>query len=269
MNTAKYLVKPNSKIKLADFNPNDTSEFPGDKNEAKEKLTEYIEQLAKYQEVLYAEDKHKLLIVLQAMDTGGKDGVIRNIFQGVNPQGVRVVSFKTPSKEELSRDYLWRIHKEVPPKGSITIFNRSHYEDVLVVRVHNLVDKDIWSKRYRHITEFERMLADEGTHILKFYLNIDIDEQKERLKARLDDSSKHWKFNVGDLEERKKWPDYMEAYEEMLEQTSKEYAPWYVVPSNKKWYRNIVIAKAIIEKLSTLGMKYPVESYDPAKIIIP
>ncbi len=211
--------------------------------------------------MLYAENKHKVLIVLQAMDTGGKDGTIRRVFEGVNPQGVKVASFKVPTAEELAHDFLWRIHKQTPANGEIVIFNRSHYEDVLVVRVHEYVTKKIWSKRYEQINAFEKTLVENGTTILKFFLHISKDEQKERLQARLDDPTKHWKFNIGDLDERKLWDDYQAAYEDVLNKTSTAEAPWYVVPANRKWYRDLVISTVLVEKLQGLKMKYP-ESKD-------
>jgi PPK2 family polyphosphate:nucleotide phosphotransferase len=198
-----------------------------------------------------------VLVVLQALDTGGKDGVIRRVFDGVNPQGVRVASFKVPTEEELDHDYLWRVHKAVPGRGEMVIFNRSHYEDVLVVRVHNIVPPEVWKKRYEQINAFERHLAENGTTILKFYLHIDPEEQKERLQARLDDPTKRWKFRLGDLEERKLWNDYTEAYEEALSKTSTEHAPWYIVPANRKWYRDLVISSVLVETLKNLDMTYP------------
>ena len=197
------------------------------------------------------------MVVLQAMDTGGKDGVIRHVFDGVNPQGVKVASFKKPTPIELSHDYLWRVHQNTPGKGEIVIFNRSHYEDVLVVRVHNLVPPEVWQKRYDHINAFERMLTDEGTKIVKFFLHISKDEQKERLQARLDTPDKQWKFAIGDLKERALWGDYTQAYEVALSKTSTEWAPWYVVPANRKWYRNLVIGTVMVQTLQGFGMQYP------------
>jgi PPK2 family polyphosphate:nucleotide phosphotransferase len=220
-------------------------------------LKELNGELQTLQELLYAENKHKVLVVLQAMDTGGKDGTIRRVFDGVNPQGVKVASFKVPTPEELAHDFLWRVHKLVPGRGEMVIFNRSHYEDVLVVRVHGLVPEPVWKRRYDQINDFERMLAETGTAILKFFLYIDLDEQKERLQARLDDPTKHWKFNVGDLAERKLWNEYIKAYEDVLERTSTEYAPWYVVPANRKWYRDLVISTVLVETLKGLKMEYP------------
>lgn len=258
----KYRVPSKGGIKLSDYDPNDASNFKGGKKDGNKELLKYNEELELLQEKLYAEGKHKLLIIFQAMDSGGKDGTIRKVFEGVNPQGVKVASFKTPTPLELSHDYLWRVHQKTPCKGEIVIFNRSHYEDVLVVRVHNMVPKDIWSKRYRHINEFERLLAEEGTTILKFYLHIDLQEQAERFLARVEDPTKHWKFNPGDLEERKYWDDYQKAYEDVLNQTSTDWAPWFIVPANKKWYRNLVISEAIIDTLKKLDMQYPSEVPD-------
>ncbi len=209
------------------------------------------------QGLLYAEHKHKVLIVLQAMDTGGKDGTIQHIFDGVNPQGVRVAKFDVPTQEELDHDYLWRVHKVMPANGEIVIFNRSHYEDVLAVRVHNLVPPKVWKKRFGQINHFEHILADNGTTILKFFLHIDKDEQKKRLQARLDDPTKHWKFRLGDLAERKLWSDYMQAYEDVLSKTSTKYAPWFIVPSNRKWVRDLVISSVLVDTLKNLKMKFP------------
>jgi PPK2 family polyphosphate:nucleotide phosphotransferase len=242
--------------------------FQISKKEGKKKLHQLNQELEELQELLYAEGKHKLLIVLQAMDTGGKDGTIRHVFEGVNPQGVKVAGFKVPTRVELAHDYLWRVHKHTPGKGEIVIFNRSHYEDVLVVRVHNLVPEQVWSQRYEHIQAFEKTLADEGTTILKFYLQIDKDEQKERLQARLDEPHKNWKFSSGDLDERKLWDQYQTAFEAALAKTSTETAPWYVIPANRKWYRNLVISTIIIEKLKSLNMSYPPAEEDLDHIVI-
>ncbi|MGL4648027.1 MAG: polyphosphate kinase 2 family protein [Caldilineaceae bacterium] len=258
VDVAKYQVRPDSKVKLADWDPNDKSLFDGiDKQSAAVLLDAMNDRLEELQELLFAEGKHKVLIVLQAMDTGGKDGTIRAVFEGVNPTGVRVASFKAPTGVELAHDYLWRIHQQVPAKGEMVIFNRSHYEDVLVVRVEGFAPEPVWKRRFGHINDFERMLVDEGTTILKFYLHIDLEEQKERLQARLDDPSKHWKFAIGDLETRKKWPLYMEAFEEVFSKTSSKDAPWMIVPANRKWYRNLVICKAILDALEGLHMSFP------------
>ena len=242
--------------------------FPMGKKVGKEHLQQLNSELETLQELLFAEGKHKILIVLQAMDTGGKDGTIRHVFEGVNPQGVKVASFKAPTRQELAHDYLWRVHKHTPGKGEIVIFNRSHYEDVLVVRVHDLVPETVWSKRYEHISAFEKTLTDEGTTILKFYLHIDKDEQKERLQARLDEPHKNWKFSLGDLEERKLWDQYTDAFEDALEKTSTESSPWYVIPANRKWYRNLVISSIIIEKLKSLNMSYPDPEDDLSGVVI-
>jgi PPK2 family polyphosphate:nucleotide phosphotransferase len=258
----KYRVKPDSRVKLSEFDPANTSEYQGGKKDAKKDLLELNEELEALQEMLYAQHKHKVLIVLQGMDTSGKDGTIRHVFEGVNPQGVKVAGFKAPTPIELDHDYLWRVHARTPARGEIVIFNRSHYEDVLVVRVHNLVPEDVWSKRYEQIKVFEQMLAEEGTTILKFFLHISPDEQKERLLARLQDSSKHWKYNPGDLKERQLWGDYTKAYEDVLSKTSTEHAPWYVIPADKKWYRNWVIASTLVETLKGLKMEYPQPDYD-------
>ena len=264
----RYRVKLGSRVDLRERDPGDESAFAGNKKAGRKRLLELNDVLEELQEMLYAEHEQKVLIVLQAMDTGGKDGTIRQVFEGVNPQGVRVASFKAPTSEELAHDYLWRVHKQTPGKGEIVIFNRSHYEDVLVVRVHNLVPEAVWSKRYDHINAFERTLADEGTTLLKFFLHIGLDEQKERFQARLAEPHKHWKFNPGDLEERKLWGDYMAAYEEAIGRTSTEWSPWYIVPANRKWYRNLVVATVITETLKGLDIQYPEPGYDLGEIQI-
>ena len=253
----RYKIKPDQKINLDDWDPDETRAYDGDKDGGEDRLDELTARLEELQEVLFAENKHKLLVVLQAMDTGGKDGTIRHVFEGVNPQGVRVAGFKVPTPEEMAHDYLWRIHKRTPARGEIVIFNRSHYEDVLVVRVHNLVPEEVWSQRYDQINAFERLLVEEGTTILKFYLHINKKEQKERLQARLDEPDKRWKFSLGDLKERALWPEYQKAYEAVLNKTSTEWAPWYIVPANKKWYRNLVIASVLVDTLKGFKMSYP------------
>jgi PPK2 family polyphosphate:nucleotide phosphotransferase len=253
----QYRVRPGKKVDLDEWDPRETNAYDGGKEEAAGELARLNEQLETLQELLYAEHRHKVLVVLQGMDTSGKDGAIRHVFEGVNPQGVRVASFKVPTPVELDHDYLWRVHPQVPGRGEMVIFNRSHYEDVLVVRVHNLVGEETWSRRYAQINEFERMMAEEGTTILKFFLLISKDEQKERLQARLDDPNKHWKFSLGDLKERKLWPDYQKAYQDALSKTSTEWAPWYIVPSDRKWYRNLVIASVIVDCLQKLEMSFP------------
>ncbi len=253
----RYRVEPGKKINLSKIDPNDDKAFKGDKEKGLKALSKLNAELQALQELLYAEQKHKVLIVLQAMDTGGKDGAIRRVFDGVNPQGVKVASFKVPTAEELTHDFLWRVHKVTPGAGEMVIFNRSHYEDVLVVRVHGYAPEEVWKKRYDQINDFERLLAESGTTILKFFLHIDLDEQKERLQARLDDPTKTWKFRLGDLEERKLWGQYMQAYEDALNKTSTEYAPWYVIPANRKWYRDLVISTILVDTLKGLKMEFP------------
>ena len=262
MNSAKYRIKPGSSVNLNDWDPEDTSGYKPGKKDAEKELVRLRERLDQLQGLLYAEHKHKLLIVLQGMDTSGKDGTIRHVFQGVNPQGVSVVRFQQPARVELDHDYLWRVHPHAPGNGEMTIFNRSHYEDVLVVRVHDLVPRDVWKRRYQQICDFERMLVEEGTTILKFFLHISREEQKERLLARLKDPDKRWKFDLTDVKERKLWPSYTKAYEAALEKTSTDWAPWYVVPANHKWYRNLVVSTTIVQTLEGLKMKYPKASID-------
>lgn len=257
MNFDRYRVKPGSRVRLDKWDANEHALFKGSKDDCLPHVDKLVDELETLQELLYAESKHKLLVVLQGMDTAGKDGTIRLVFDGVNPSGVKVASFKKPTEEELSRDFLWRVHQKVPRNGEIVIFNRSHYEDVLVVRVHNLVPKAVWSKRYDQIVEFEKLLADSGTTILKFFLHIDRKEQKERLEARLAEPDKHWKFSMQDVAERAHWDDYQKAYEAALSKTSSDHAPWYVIPANRKWYRNFVIASIVVDTLKGLKMRYP------------
>ncbi len=251
-----YLAKPGKKVDLSKMDTADKGDFK-DKQEAAHPIQKNLEKLRELQDVLYASASRALLVVFQAMDAGGKDGCIRHVFSGVNPQGCQVTSFKAPSENELAHDYLWRIHTAAPRRGMIGIFNRSHYESVLVERVKDLVPKKVWSKRYDHINAFERLLADEGTIILKFYLHISGKEQKQRLQARLDDPSKNWKFDEKDLQERKHWDAYTEAYEDALEKCSTPDAPWFIVPSDHKWFRNWVISDTIVRTLEKLRMKYP------------
>ncbi|MGA9597300.1 MAG: polyphosphate kinase 2 family protein [Acidimicrobiia bacterium] len=265
----RYRVTPGRVVDLTSWDPADRSGFDGNKQAGQKYLAELRTRLAGLQRLLWAEDRHKILIVLQAMDTGGKDGTIRKVFTGVNPQGINVQSFKTPSPEELSHDYLWRVHQHAPASGSLTIFNRSHYEDVLIVRVLGLVPEQRWQRRYDHINNFEKLLTDEGTTILKFFLHISPDEQAERLQARLDDPTKNWKFNKADLDQRKLWPRYVAAYQDVLHRTSTERAPWYVVPADRKWYRNIVVAETIVAALEGLDMSWPVADDDLDDVVIP
>jgi PPK2 family polyphosphate:nucleotide phosphotransferase len=268
MDTERYRVKPGHKVDLRQWPPDDLSGWPGGKDGAEDMIKDLTARLEALQELLYAEGKHKVLIVLQAMDTGGKDGVIRHVFEGVNPQGVKVAAFKVPTPLELAHDYLWRVHQVVPGKGEIVIFNRSHYEDVLVVRVHSLVPPNVWKRRYAQINEFERMLAEEGTTILKFFLHISKDEQKQRLQDRLGTPTKQWKFRLSDLKERQLWGDYMAAYEDALSKTSTEWAPWYVIPADRKWYRNLVVGQIVVQTLEDLKMSYPSPEDDLTGVVI-
>ena len=267
-----YKVEGQAKVKLSKFDPNDTGPFSADdagKEKAKALLKKQKDELADLQNVLYADGSRSLLVVLQALDAGGKDGTIRKVTSGINPQGVRVSSFKAPTPEELDHDFLWRIHKVAPRKGMIGIFNRSHYEDVLVVRVRDLVPKKVWSKRYEAINNFEQLLTNAGTSIIKIYLHISKDEQRERFQARLDNPDKNWKFNPGDLEDRKLWSDYQKAFEDVFNKCSTKTAPWYIVPANHKWYRNVIVAQAMIDALKAMKLSYPTIEYDPSEVTIP
>jgi len=257
---AEKIIVPiiaDAKTKLAAIKTDATCDFAGDKAEAVTVLAGLNAQLAALQNVLYAEGKQRVLVVLQAMDTGGKDGAIRKVFTGVNPQGVHVVSFKAPSAVELAHEYLWRVHPHVPSKGMIHIFNRSHYEDVLITRVHGMVNDATAKQRFRQINDFEAMLVEEGTTILKFFLHISKDEQKARLQTRLADPTKAWKFNMGDLDERKRWEDYQRVYQDALNATSTPHAPWYVVPADRKWVRDVYVGSVVVQALTALGMSYP------------
>jgi len=269
VHTERYRIVPGKKVRREDWNPDDTSGFDGGEDEANKVGAALDKTLDQLQEKLYAEHEHKVLIVLQAMDTGGKDGTIRHIFQGVNPSGVRVAHYRQPTPEELDHDFLWRTHQQVPGKGELTIFNRSHYEGVLVERVHELVTKEVWHARYRQINDFERLLGENGTVVLKFYLHISAEEQKKRIQERLDDPNKQWKFNSDDLAERKYWDEYMKAYEQAVEETSTDWAPWYVVPSNHKWFRDVVVSSVIVKALEELDMKYPRLAQDPKSLSFP
>jgi PPK2 family polyphosphate:nucleotide phosphotransferase len=251
-----HRIEPGSKVSLDEIDA-DATPLIDDKEEAKRRCAATQERLDDLQELLFAEHRHKVLVVLQGMDTSGKDGTVRHVMGGFNPAGVGVVSFKAPTPTELDHDFLWRVHAQVPGYGEIVVFNRSHYEDVLVVRVHGLVKETVWRKRYHQINEFERMLSENGTLILKFFLHISPEEQRRRLQSRIDDPKKRWKFQHGDIEERKLWKKYMRAYEDALEKTSTEWAPWYAVPSNAKWYRNYVVGEVIENALDDLDMKYP------------
>ena len=225
-------------------------------------------ELQDFQKVLYAQGKHKILVVMQAMDTGGKDGCIKHVFSQIDPQGIHVRSFKKPTEEELAYDFLWRVHAKVPPRGQLVIFNRSHYEDVIAVRVKKLFPDEVWKRRQRHILDFERMLAEEGTTIIKIFLHISKAEQKRRLEARLALPEKHWKFNPDDLADRARWDDFMDAYDDLIAKTSTEHAPWYVVPADRKWYRNLCVARIMVDTLKSLDLKLPKVDWEPGKIVI-
>ena len=262
-----HQLRPNQSFEISDLSTDGKPFFP-DRDAAEDAFKSARKELIELQRRLYADGKQNLLIVFQAMDAGGKDGTIRNVFKGVNPQGVVVSSFKVPSKEELSHDFLWRIHKKTPAKSMIGVFNRSHYEDVLVVRVHNYVSETVWRPRYEQINQFEKRLHDTGTRILKFYLHISKEEQKERFQDRLDVPEKNWKFSVDDLKKRTFWDIYMEAYQEMLQQCTTSYAPWYVIPANQKWYRNWAITNVIVNTLKEMNPQYPPPKDDIAGIVV-
>jgi PPK2 family polyphosphate:nucleotide phosphotransferase len=268
IHTEGYRVREGEKVNLAKRSPDDTSGFSGSEADALEESKRLSLKLEKLQEVLYAEHKQKVLIVLQAMDTGGKDGTIKKVFEGVNPQGVRVAHFRTPTPEESDHDFLWRVHQQAPGSGEMVIFNRSHYEGVLIERVHGLVPRRTWVRRYKEIEHFERLLHEDRTTIMKFFLHIDKEEQKKRLEERVADPSKQWKLSLSDLQERKYWTQYMKAYEEALARTSKDSSPWYVIPANKKWFRDVLVSSIIVQTLEKLGMSYPRPSVDPKSVTI-
>ncbi len=255
-----YQIKTGSKLILSRFDPDDTGKYKKtdqDKEKAQIVTTQLISKLSELQERLYANGNRALLIVLQGMDTSGKDGTIKNVMSSVNPQGCKVVTFKTPSAEELGHDFLWRVHQKAPAKGQIGIFNRSHYEDVLITRVHGLISDKVVKQRFNQIKEFEELLSESGTVILKFFLHISKDEQKERLEERIRNPEKRWKFNEGDLEERKLWENYMDAFETMMAATSTDQSPWHIVPANRKWYRNLIIAHYVVNALENMKLKTP------------
>jgi PPK2 family polyphosphate:nucleotide phosphotransferase len=264
---SELLVKPDNRFKLSKVDPDFDGGFQDDETVAA-LLAKNHQRLSQLQELLYAQDRHALLIVLQAMDAAGKDGTIRHVMSGINPLGCTVTSFKAPSAEERDHDFLWRVHQAVPARGEIGIFNRSHYEDVLVVRVHDFVPEAVWSKRYKQINQFERLLSRNDVTIVKFFLHISRDEQKQRLMDRLADPGKTWKFNPDDLKERPLWDKYMEAFQEALRRCSTVCAPWYAIPANKKWFRNLAISQILVETLQDLKMKYPKPAFDPKKIVI-
>ena len=244
-------------MRLDKIDTRSTDGGPGDRAATEAAIAGMHDDLSLLQERLYAEDERSLLIVLQALDAGGKDGTIKNVFRGLNPAGCKVVSFKVPSAEERSHDFLWRVHTKAPARGEVVVFNRSHYEDVLVVRVHDLVPESVWRPRFDLINAFEANLAAAGTRIVKLFLHISKEEQAERFQARLDDPSKRWKFRAGDLDERARWDDYIAAFEEAISRTSSEAAPWYVVPADRKWYRNWAVNRILVETLADMDPQYP------------
>ena len=266
MNLSKrFKVEPGSKVRLAQWDPEDTAGFP-DRQSVEDTVPKNLTRLSETQYILYAENKRSVLIVLQAMDAGGKDGTIRHVTGALNPQSCRVIPFKAPCEHELAHDFLWRIHREAPRKGEIRIFNRSQYEDVLIVRVHNLVHKSVWSKRYDQINTFEEILVHNNTHILKFYLHISKAEQLDRFRARLEDPTRQWKVDPADFQEREHWDEYMRAYEAVLSKCSTVHAPWFIIPANKKWFRNFAISQILVEQLSGLGMSFPRPAADLSAI---
>ena len=263
--TKEYRVKPGDKANLKDRDTKTKGPF-ADKDEAKAATAKLVEKIQELQYRMFVEDKQSMLIVLQAPDAAGKDGLIRKVLGKMNPQGCRTYPFKVPSKVELAHDFLWRIHKCTPEKGMVSIFNRSHYEDVLVVRVEDLVPKKVWGKRYELINAFEENLAHAGTRVLKFYLHISPEEQLERFKKRLDNPEKHWKLNPGDYTARDKWPDYRDAYEDVFIQCSTKHAPWFVIPADHKWYRDAAVASIVHDALKDMNPQMPEPDVDLAEI---
>lgn len=261
----KFIVEPGSKVKLdrIDAAYKDKHE---DQSFAQAEIETNTQKLRELQYLMYAEDKRSLLVILQAMDAGGKDGTINHVLGNMNPQGARVYGFKVPTVEEAAHDFLWRIHQAVPRRGQVAIFNRSHYEDVLISRVHNLVPKEVWSKRFDLINDFEKNLVDNGTHILKFYLHISEDEQLRRFKQRLDDPARHWKISESDYAEREYWNEYTKAFEDVLSQCSTKHAPWFIIPANHKWFRNLAVSQIVVETLEELKMAFPRPTVDIGEI---
>jgi len=266
MDLSKFLVQPNTKVKLSDFPSDYTCKYKN-KDEAQGKLIDNIAEMADLQDKLYADDRWALLLIFQALDAAGKDGAIKHVMSGLNPQGTMVYSFKQPSAEEIDHDYLWRINKSLPERGRIGIFNRSHYEDVLVVRVHNLIkslkmpksllNDNIWDVRHREIRDFEKYLSENGIVTVKFFLNLSKDEQKRRFLKRIEDPSKNWKFSASDLKERQYFKQYQKCYEEVISETSTKYSPWYIIPADKKWFARLVISEVIVSVLKSLNLSYP------------
>jgi PPK2 family polyphosphate:nucleotide phosphotransferase len=262
----RYQVIGDVPVDLSSYDPSDEGGL--DKVRATARFRGLRRKLMRLQELMYAQDKHALLVVLQAMDAGGKDSTIRQVFGPLNPQGCRVSSFKVPNSEERARDFLWRIHRQAPPRGHIGVFNRSHYEDVLVVRVRELAPEPLWRQRYEHINSFEKLLADEGTLVVKFFLHISNDYQRQRLKRRLRRPDKHWKLSPADIAERVHWNDYQAAYAEALSRCSRPWAPWYVVPAERRWFRNLLVAEVLVQTLEALDMQWPEATFDPKTLKI-
>jgi PPK2 family polyphosphate:nucleotide phosphotransferase len=261
----EFVVAPGAKVRLATLDPSYKGRHES-RDTAQPEIAKEVARMGRLQYLLYADAGQSLLIVLQGMDAAGKDGTIRHLFRGMNPQGVCVATFKQPSSEELAHDFLWRAHRQAPERGKVMIFNRSHYEDVLVVRVHHLVRRSVWEKRYDLICQFERTLAENGTKIVKFYLHISREEQLDRFKQRLDDPARQWKISESDYSERAFWPQYVEAYEEALERTSTQWAPWFVIPSNRKWFRDLAISQIVADTMDKMGLKTPAPRLDLADI---
>jgi PPK2 family polyphosphate:nucleotide phosphotransferase len=252
----KFVVEPGSKVRLGRIDPDYTGKHVS-RQSATEETAKQVARMVRLQYLLYADAGQSLLIVLQGLDASGKDGTVRHLFAGMNPQGTRVVAFKQPTPEEFAHDFLWRVHRRAPAKGEVVIFNRSHYEDVLIVRVHNLVPRSVWSKRYDLINDFEKMLHESGTRILKFCLHISPQEQLSRFRDRLDDPERRWEISDADYSERELWPKYVKAYEDAIERTSTKQAPWYVIPANHKWFRNLAISQIVADAMDDMGLKLP------------
>jgi len=261
---SRLLVEPGKRVQLNDDHASDT--FGWEKHEAIAALEENRQKLSDLQYKLYADGRHALLVVIQAIDAGGKDGLVHDVFTSMNPQGCVVTSFKAPTAEELKHDYLWRVHQKVPARGMVGVFNRSQYEDVLIVRVEKLVPKEVWSERYEQINEFERMLTSNSVRIIKVFLQISKGEQKERLEDRLKDPNRQWKFSPEDLVKRRQWPEYQKAFEAMLTKCSTKHAPWYVIPADRKWFRNLAVSQIVATEMGRMPLRFPEPTYDPAKI---
>lgn len=261
---SRLIVRPGKRVQLKESHAAET--FGWEKHEAIEALEEYRQKLSDLQYKLYADGRHALLVVIQAIDAGGKDGTVRDVFTSMNPQGCVVASFKAPTAEELKHDYLWRVHQRVPARGMVGVFNRSHYEDVLIVRVEKLVAKSVWQKRYAQINDFERMLTSNSVRIIKLFLQISRGEQKDRLEDRLKDANRQWKFSPEDLVKRRQWPQYQKAFEAMLTKCSTRHAPWYVIPADRKWFRNLAVSQIVATEMARLSLRFPEPAYDPSKI---